>query len=68
MMIKAKLCKICKEVQPAHFAGIRNDGKTKIWTNAAGQQWNGKICSSCQLKKARKNMRSLRAKRSDETK
>lgn len=61
--IKAKQCKVCLIVQPAHFKGYRNDNKTKVWTNAQGQEWNGRCCASCQLVITRNNMKKLREKR-----
>lgn len=61
--IKAKWCKVCKIVKPAYFAGIRNDGKTKIYTDSDGKQWSGRICSVCQVIITRQNMQKLREKR-----
>lgn len=61
--LKAKFCKLCKIVKPAYFAGIRNDGKTKIYTDADGRQWSGKCCSTCNVVRARNIMQTTRAKR-----
>jgi hypothetical protein len=61
--IKVKECKLCGQVQPAYYAGVFGDGKTKIYTNADGQQWCGRKCPACQVIYARLTMQELRKKR-----
>jgi len=55
-----KECKLCNQVQPAYYDGLFGDGKTKKFVNADGQQWNGRICPTCQVECARLNMREKR--------
>lgn len=63
----AKECKLCSQVQPAYYAGVFGDGKTKRWVDAEGKQWSGKKCPACQILYARLTMQKLRAKRKNET-
>ena len=64
--LKVKECKICNTVQPVYYAGVYGDGKTKIYTNADGQRWNGSWCSLCNIMRARLTMQELRKKRRNE--
>lgn len=54
-------CKICNELKSRILDGKYN-AKDKRYKDENGKLWNGKICPSCQKRKTRDNMRSLRDK------
>lgn len=58
-----KECKICNQVQPAYYAGLYGDGKTKKWADADGKLWNGRICPTDNITRARLTMQETRKKR-----
>ncbi len=58
-----KECKLCNQIQPAYYAGLYGDGKTKKWEDADGKLWNGTTCPGCNVVRARLTMQATRAKR-----
>lgn len=56
------VCSVCGKTKVREPAGFFPNGRDRRFTDAAGKQWNGKTCASCQRAKARNHQKVKRNK------
>lgn len=45
-------CKVCGDLRDRIQDGYYPGGRNKKWRDELGQQWNGNVCGSCNVKRA----------------
>ncbi len=40
-------CKVCEKIQKRYLKGKYKSGKDKIWEDAEGRKFNGRVCPQC---------------------
>lgn len=56
-----KACKVCGIVKERTKEGVFGDGESPRWLDPKGDQWNGKMCPSCNRDRVRKYMKTKRS-------
>lgn len=58
-------CKICHKTKKRIFVGkFGTNNKDRKYVDRAGKMWNGRLCPSCNNKRAVRSMKRTRYKRS----
>lgn len=53
-------CKKCNEIKSRIEAGRFPNGKDKKWADENGKLWNGNVCGSCNVARAKEVMKVAR--------
>jgi hypothetical protein len=56
-------CKICNQVKPRLTLGLFPNGRAPKYADEHGKLWNGLVCPSCTVDRAKETMKITRSNR-----